>query len=662
MTTEQAMVEDKSEVKKAGGVYYTPQFIVDYIVGHTVGEKIKNKTPGDVTKIKILDPACGSGFFLLGAYQLLMDYHLNYYTGGLTRKSDKISRQQQSILKKALKENKIYQSREDEYQLTIAEKHNILLNNIFGVDIDRQAVEMTKMSLLLKLLEGESMESSGQLCKYSDIKLLPDLSDNIKCGNSLIGSDFYEKGQMSLFQDEETIRRINAFDWETEFPGIFQKGGFHVVIGNPPYFSISTIEKQIVYYLEKKYSEIHTGYNDIMYYFIYKCIKLLEQNGVFGFITSNYYIGNTYAKKIRNFLKEYVFKILNFRDYKVFGDANVHTNIIIANKIPGDKTLEVLELRKCPINNTLDLEANFTKFVLHKESLEDNWIITNDANLRIIRKMALISIDLGVITEIEKGSTSGKNKIFTVKKEFANELNLEKEILRKNIKNSHLERYHIIDSGYFIIYIDNDINIDRYPNIKNYLSKHITELLNRNEVKKGLYQWYRLERPRKKYIFDSAEKLIVPYRAESNRFAYDNQQYFNDGGDIRVIILKKNVYYSLKYILGILNSRLMNWYYQFIGKPKGSSREYFNKPLAKIPIRKLAFANRSEKNQHDKIVHWVDQMLELQKKFHAAKIETEKTLFKKQIDMKDKQIDQLVYELYRLTDQEIKIVEEDIGD
>ncbi|UCH97249.1 MAG: hypothetical protein JSV88_10470, partial [Candidatus Aminicenantes bacterium] len=333
-----------------------------------------------------------------------------------------------------------------------------------------------------------------------------------------------------------------------------------------------------------------------------------------------------------------------------------------ANKNSKDKTIKVLELRKCTINNTFDLESNFTKFVIYKERLRDDWIITNEDKLRIIQRMALISIDLGMLTVIEKGSTSGKNKIFTITKEFADEFDLEKEILRKNIKNSDIERYHITDRGYLIIYIDNDINIDLYPNVKKYFSKHMKELLNRNEVKKGLYKWYRLERPRKKYIFDSLEKLIVPYRAESNRFAYDNEQYFNDGGDIRVIILKGKVYYSLKYILGILNSTLINWYYEFIGKPKGSSREYFNEPLSKIPIRKIDFSNISEKDQHDKIVELVDVMLDLQKKYHSAKIESEKSLFKKQIDIVDKQIDQLVYELYGLTDEEIKIVEDDIGD
>jgi adenine-specific DNA-methyltransferase len=196
-------VEEKHEVRKAGGVYYTPQFIVEYIVSKTVGEKIKDKTPAQISGIKILDPACGSGSFLLGAYSYLLIYHLDYYSSPQKVKS-------------SLKKGRIFQAGENTFYLTIKEKQNILLNNIHGVDIDHQAVEVTKLSLLLKLMEGENQESLGGLFKFSDFTLLPELSKNIKCGNSLIETDFYAQQQLNLFDDEQ-IRKINVFDWMTEF-------------------------------------------------------------------------------------------------------------------------------------------------------------------------------------------------------------------------------------------------------------------------------------------------------------------------------------------------------------------------------------------------------------------------------------------------------------
>jgi hypothetical protein len=173
VTPQRVKVEEKPEVRKAGGVYYTPKYIVDYVVKNTVGKIIEGKTPRQIEKIKILDPACGSGSFLLGAYQYLIDYHLKYY-----REHPKDAQ--------TLHLFPYYKISPEEFTLPIHEKAKILRNNLFGVDIDPQAIEITMMSLYLKALEGER----GLLPKKQ--QLLPPLSNNIKCGNSLIGYDIFE--------------------------------------------------------------------------------------------------------------------------------------------------------------------------------------------------------------------------------------------------------------------------------------------------------------------------------------------------------------------------------------------------------------------------------------------------------------------------------------
>ena len=181
-----AVVEEKPEVRKAGGVYYTPTYIVDYIVKHTVGKLIEGKTPNQVSKLRVLDPACGSGSFLLGAYQRLLDWHLAWYSENEPEKHRKG------------RKTKIFQGPGGDWRLTTAEKKRILLNNIYGVDIDLQAVEVTKLSLLLKVLEGENEETLGKNLRLFHERALPDLGQNIKCGNSLIGPNFYENRQLSL--------------------------------------------------------------------------------------------------------------------------------------------------------------------------------------------------------------------------------------------------------------------------------------------------------------------------------------------------------------------------------------------------------------------------------------------------------------------------------
>jgi len=191
-----AVVEDKPEVRKAGGVYYTPTYIVDYIVKQTVGKLVEGKKPGPrgaVGKLKILDPACGSGSFLLGAYQYLLDWHRDEYVKDHPKKWA------------TGKNPRLYQSSGGDWRLTTDERKRILLNNIYGVDIDSQAVETTKLSLLLKVLEGEDEQTITQQLASFTQRALPDLANNIKCGNSLIGPDFYDGEQMSLFNEEKCI-------------------------------------------------------------------------------------------------------------------------------------------------------------------------------------------------------------------------------------------------------------------------------------------------------------------------------------------------------------------------------------------------------------------------------------------------------------------------
>jgi type I restriction-modification system DNA methylase subunit len=267
----QAKVETKPEVKKAGGVYYTPQYIVDYIVKNTVGKLVdgKGKTPEEIAEMKILDPACGSGSFLIGAYTYLLRYHLDWYTNNKPKKHKEA----------------VFQVRENEWYLTTAEKKRILLNNIFGVDIDPQAVEVTKLSLLLKVLEHESRESIDQQVKLGLEGVLPNLAGNVKCGNSLIGPDFYGTGQQETLFDEAEMRRVNVFDWDDDKKGfgeIMRKGGFDCVIGNPPYGAFfNEIEKT---YIKQNFVAYKYRYDSYIY-FVEKAISLTKIDGWISFIT-----------------------------------------------------------------------------------------------------------------------------------------------------------------------------------------------------------------------------------------------------------------------------------------------------------------------------------------------------------------------------------------
>jgi len=272
-----AHIEEKPEVRKAGGVYYTPQYIVEYIVNNTVGKLIESKTPKEISNIKIVDPACGSGSFLIGAYQYLLDWHKNFYTDN-------------GKLSKGTKSSPLT----PQGNLTTAEKKRILLNNIFGVDIDVNAVEVTKLSLLLKCMEGETEASIASQFRLFNERALPTLDDNIKDGNSLVDIDFYHT-QLDFGED----KRIKPFSWQNGFSEVFKQGGFDIIIGNPPYFSLDIVSNEQKSYYENKYSSFATRQSNIYFFFIAKSHELLQENGIISFINERYYFNSKNATKFR---------------------------------------------------------------------------------------------------------------------------------------------------------------------------------------------------------------------------------------------------------------------------------------------------------------------------------------------------------------------------
>ncbi len=647
-TGHRATVEDKPEVKKAGGVYYTPTYIVDYIVKNTVGKLLpssnsngdalpvksrKAVTPRQAAEIRILDPACGSGSFLLGAYQYLLDWHLDWYVDNDPAKWIKG------------KSPVLCQGPGGDWRLTTSERKRILLNNIYGVDIDPQAVEVTKLSLLLKVLEGENEQTLSNQLRLFRERALPDLANNIKCGNSLIGPDFYDNQQLGFFDDEERYR-INVFDWQAEFPEIFTsgtpsppagegrgEGGFDAVIGNPPYGAY--LDDNGKMYLTTKFR--HQSYQlDSYLLFLEQSVKLLlSQEGFYGMIIPNPWLTNLLQKKIRKFVVENsrIREIVHFR-FPVFPKVVVDTEILILQKwSPKDWTAIITIVES--------LDAFLPPFkgigIRRIEHGQQKWrdldggvinIFTNSSEEALAIKCSASKAPLGSLSEINVGIKPyqvGKGK---------------PPQTREIVASRPYDSDHPIDSSYRSYLRGSDIA--RYK---------ITPLKKRY-LKYG--PW--LAEPRPAAKFNAPVKIVMRQTGDKLVAALDIEQYLCLNNMHVIVPLDSKL--SCLYLLGIINSKLMNWYYQVLNPEVGEALAEIKKTnVAKLPIKSINFSDPADKARHDRMVARVEQMLSLHKKLAEAKTDHEKTNLQRQIDATDRRIDRMVYDLYELTEEEIKLVE-----
>jgi len=647
----EVFIEEKPEVKKAGGVYYTPTYIVDYIVKQTVGILLKDQKVGlrsRVNKLKILDPACGSGSFLLGAYQFLLDWHLEQYL--------------QNPKKWATGKNpRLYQAIGKTWKLTVSERKRILLNNIYGVDIDSQAVEVTKLSLLLKVLEDEqSVISQLSLIKE---RVLPDIDNNIKCGNSLINNEFYQEQQLGLL-DEETLYRINAFDWEAEFADAMKAGGFDVVIGNPPYVRQELLSESKNYF-QDHYQTYH-GVADLYVYFIEKGISLLRENGIFGIIVSNKWMRANYAQSLRQWLKQQcLIEIVDFGDLPVFQQVTTYPCILSVQRALPRTAFQVAQIKTLDFE---DLKTEMAAYRIEQSSLNDEgWSLANKKTQALLDKLHLQGMPLKeyVKGKIYRGVLTGLNEAFVIdaktrEKLIASDAKSE-ELIKPFLLGRDIKRYQPLSIERYLILIPKGWTKLKSQGTKNawsWLKRNYPSLANHLQAFSKLAQkrydqgeyWWEL---RGCNYYDEFEKpkIIIPAIVQKASYALDKLGFYSN--DKTSIIASDDLY-----LLGLLNSQVLDFILHSIASTKrGGYFEYKPMYVQKLPIRPIDFNNPTDKANHDKMVQLVEIMLTLNQKLKTNLDSHSRTVLKRQIDATDRQIDNLVYQLYDLTKGEIEIVE-----
>jgi hypothetical protein len=598
-------IEEKPEVKKAGGIYYTPTFVVDYIVRHTLGELFTGKTYRQVSNLKILDPACGSGSFLIVAYQYLLDWHRDQYIAA----------------GKSRPKNRVYQGPGGEWMLTTDERKRILLNNIYGVDIDTQAVETTKLSLLLKVLEGETSQSLNTQLQLLQERALPDLANNIKCGNSLVQSDFYAHTQLALL-DQDQRSGVNVFDWASEFPKIMAGGGFDTVIGNPPY-GASLSQPEVDYLLTNFTFQQYQL--DTYLLFFEKGLRLLRSAGLFGMIIPNTWLLNLQSDRIRKhiFSQTQIQHIVHYL-YRVFPKVTVDTEVVILNNQPPKKTHS----------------AEIT--VVAKDKTESDYLIPqgrwqagNGAPVNLFERPEFVML-------ADKLRKHPKLDEVCLTTQGAKPFQVGKGRPRQTRK--------IVDEKPFIAIVARDATFK--PLLRGSLIQRYRTIWN-NDYWISFGDW--LAEPRYSAKYDAVPKIVIRQTGDSLVATLDRERFIVRDNLYTITARQQGM--DLRFVLALVNSKLLNWFYQRIINPeKGEALAQVKRGhIAQLPI--ISPETPSQKAQHEQLIELVEVALLLNKQWVSARTNQEKRMIEYQITATERRIDQLVYRLYGLTLDEIEMVE-----
>jgi type I restriction-modification system DNA methylase subunit len=627
-------IEDTDELRKKEGIYYTPKYIVDYIVAHTLGEKIQpilaaaktllgyknfkgaHAKIRELGQIKVLDPAMGSGSFLLVAFDTLVSAYAEYNAECRRIKKERNGAGSLFDADFALAE-----------EVLNAPLH-VLTENLFGVDLDKQAVEVAKLNLWLRYMAVDRDACLDRLRRKprggKPLNLLPNLTHNLLRGNSLIAAP--------------AVAGDTAFDWQKEFPELMQRGGFDVVVGNPPYERIQTMQAnapQAVEFLKANYRAATSGNFDIYVCFIERGLQLLKANGAFGYICPHKFFQAQYGEPVRQLLSEgkHVRHILSFGDLQVFPQASTYTCLLFLNKEPQSVCgfVKVSDLDDWRATGTA-LAGQFPA----EHFNANEWHLTLGETAPLFLKLSKQPVKFTEVTaRVFQGPITSADHVFLFEEfrdagrrgvtEVFSQANgvwvkLESTLLKRVVRAGSIGRYWAEVTALVLFPYDvknhqakliSALKLQKsFPLAWHYLQRHRMLLENREDGSFRDEAWYRFGRTQNLGLWEQP-KLMVPYMiTELGAYldAEENLYFINvTTGGYGVTVDSKKV--RLSYLCGLLNSRLLDFFLKRVSTNFRGGYFAANKQfLDKLPIKLVDPTKSSEVKLEKEIVERVEQV------------------------------------------------------
>ncbi len=644
-------------------VVTTPLFVIQKILDNTLVKKLTGDI-SQIVKLKIADIACGSGAFLLESYQYINDYLIDYYKKYDSSKIERISAYN--------------------YKLKFETKKTIMMNCLYGVDKDYNAVETTRFGLLLKLLENENLDS----LPHSN-GILPELR-NIYFGNSLISPDDVNA------LDAATKKRINPFD--------FAELKFDIIIGNPPYMKTEDIKKYTpdekkIY--ENKYVVAYKQY-DKYFLFVQRTLELLTETGMAGYILPSKFMKVGAAQNLRELLsKGYVSQIISFGANQVFQDKTTYTCILCLTN-QNNKNIyytEVKNLKQWLLDKSTDTTGG--NLIPYNKISKNTWIMYPNIYECIYDKIVKKSCPLEKLVgtkNIFNGIQTSRNDYFvftsinenrsvlTFKKD--NKIyKIERSIVRPYYETPQanaldaLSTYRYFQANSYVIYPyykDNDGSINfitieklekQYPLAYKYITENKDKFVysargGKRDIKpepETSNEWYRYGRHQSLEIGEIQDKIVVGILSKGNKYAIDNSKTLVSSGGTAgycMIAISEETPYSIYYIQALLNSKMLEWYCSLIGEVfRGGYIARGTKVLQNLPIKCINFEDTSELELYNSIVQHQQKLIDIQKNIDKnSNNHRECELYKRNFSVEYRSLEANLKQLYNLSDKEYELI------